>query len=162
MIFDLRCNRQIGTGVYADVFAVEDRAYKLFKSGPEIPPRQTREGRRRVFQCQCEAFGIAAHDSYLRNHVAEFYGTVNVEDVIDHDGLSVKAGYLLDCRYAVELFGHEHAEAKATAPGVRWLEHVDGALRQFRQLGIHALDSTVFDYADPQRFKFIDVEANGI
>jgi hypothetical protein len=158
MIFDRRCHRQIGGGFYADVFAVEDRAYKLFKNGPEVPPRQTTEGRRRIFERQCEAFRTAAAHSSLRNHVAQFVGIINVADVIDGDGLSVGTGYLLDCCYAIELFGPGHTEAKATAPDVRWLEHIDTALQQFRQLGINALDSSVFDYADSQRFKFIDIE----
>jgi hypothetical protein len=157
MTFDRRCH-QIAAGFYADVFAFENRAYKLFKNGPEVPPRQTREGRRKIFERQCEAFRIAAGDSYLCNHVAGFYGIVSVDDVLDNDGESDPDAYLLDCCYAIELFGTDHAEAKATANGVRWLEHIDGALQQFRQLGIHALDSSVFDYADPQRFKFIDIE----
>lgn len=156
MIFNRHC--QISGGFYADVFSVEGRAYKLFKNGPEVPPRQTREGRRRIFERQCEAFRTAAADSYLENHIAQFFGIITVENVIDKDGVSVGAEYLLDCCYAIELFGPGHTEAKATAPDVRWLEHIDTAFRRFRQLGIHALDSSVFDYADPQRFKFIDIE----
>src|SRR5687768_16872963 len=102
MIVDFRSHRNIGGGVYADIFG--DRAFKLFKSGPAVPPRQTAQGRRRVFECQCEAFRVANSDSWLSGHVAAFYGVAILEDVIGVDGGSLRDTYLLDCCYSIELF----------------------------------------------------------
>jgi hypothetical protein len=158
MVIDMRSHRQIGTGVYADVFAVDDRAYKLFRSRPEVPPRQTRDGRRRVFECQCEAFAIAGSDPWLRDHVAVFHGVCVVEDVLDKNGGSVQSAYLLDCCYAMELFDPGEIDFKATAEWVRNHKHIGAALQRFTQLGIAALDSSVFRYDDPATFKFIDIE----
>lgn len=158
MLIDMRLHRQVGSGVYADVFAVGDRAYKLFKSGPEVPPRQTKESRRRVFECQCEAFQIAGSDPWLRGHVAAFHGLCVLEDVLDKNGGSVQSAYLLDCCYGIELFGPTEIDFKATAEWVRNHEHIGTALHRFAQLGIAALDSSVFRYDDPEKFKFIDIE----
>ena len=158
MTIDLRSCHQVGSGVYADVFAVDELAYKLFKSGPEVPPRQTRDGRRRVFECQCEAFQVACNDPWLRHHIAEFHGTFVVADVIGTDGSSKQESYLLDCCYAIELFRDGEIDVKVTAEWVRYHGHIVNALRRLDQLGINALDSSVFGYADPERFKFIDIE----
>ena len=159
MIIDLRLHRKIGEGVYADVFAMESKAYKLFKSGPEIPPRQTKVGRRRVFEAQCEAFRAAFNDPWLRNHVAAFYGPCVIEDVLDTEGISNKGRYLLDCCYGLELIFSEGGEHKITEVGVREnCEHVREAIRRFNQIGIDVHDSSVFEHADAERFKFIDIE----
>ena len=95
MVIDMRS--YLKSGNYADVFAVGGRAYKLFKSGPDVPPRQTKEGRRRVFESQCKAFRLAPLDPFLRCHTAEFHGVQILEDVIDADGKSIQGSYLLDC-----------------------------------------------------------------
>jgi hypothetical protein len=158
MIIDIRSHRQVGCGVYADVFAVADRAYKLFRSGPEVPPRQTKEGRRRVFESQCEAFGRAGGDPWLRDHVAAFHGVCVLEDVLDENSGSLQSAYLLDCCYSIELFGPGEIDFKATTEWVRAHEHIGTALHRFAQLGIAALDSSVFRYDDPEGFKFIDIE----
>ena len=158
MIIDMRSHRRIGGGVDADVFAVGDRAYKLFRSGPEIPPRRTKEGRRLVFECQYKAFQLAAVDSFLGLHIAEFHGVQILDDVIDGDGNSLQTSYLLDCCYAVELFGSTAIEIKATDERVQGDEHIERARQRFQELGIATLDSSVFRYDDPVRFKFIDIE----
>ena len=159
MIIDLRSHRKIGSGVYADVFAAHSKAYKLFKSGPEIPPRQTKAGRRRLFESQCEAFRLASSDPWLRNHVAAFHGLCVIEDVIDATGISIGTDYLLDCCYALELIGPDETDFKVTAQCVRQCgERLHEAIERFDRLGISVLDSSVFHYADPERFKFIDIE----
>ena len=158
MTIDIRRNRLVGSGVYADVFAVANRAYKLFKSGPEIPPRQTKEGRRRIFNWQCEAFRIAAGDPWLGRHIAQFHGVCLISDVIDSTGVSVRSSYLLDCCYVMELFGPGENDSKVTAEWVEGHDHIVKARRQFNELGISTHDSSVFEHGDPEWFKFIDIE----
>lgn len=160
MIIDLRLHRKLGSGVYSDVFAADSKAYKLFKSGPEVPPRQTKAGRRRVFECQCEAFQLASADPWLRNHIATFHGPCRIEDVLDETGIGIAAAYLLDCCYALELIGPDEVDFKVTADWVVQQSgaHIKEAVERFDRIGISALDSSVFHYADPERFKFIDIE----
>jgi len=158
MVIDLRCHRRIGLGEYADVFAANDRAYKIFRNGPEVPPRRTKEGRRRVFDCQCKAFQLAAVDPFLVRHIAEFHGVQVIHDVLNEDGNSLQSAYLLDCCYSVELFGSDDTEVKATDDTVRDHEHIEKARQRFREVGITTSDSSIFRYEDPDRFKFIDIE----
>jgi hypothetical protein len=158
MRVDFRLHCLLGYGSYAEVFAVEGRALKLFTSGPEVPPRQTREGRRRVFECECEAYQLVSNEPWLRDHVATFYGPCVPEDVVDKDGTSVRNNYLLNCCYALELIGPAEIAFKATTEGVRDNnEHIRRAIERFGKLGIEALDSSVFFHSDPERFKFIDI-----
>ena len=70
MIIDLRHGYK--HGAYGIVYLHEDRAYKLFRSTPEVPPRQTREGRREIFNRQCEAYKVAGSFAYLSAHVPQF------------------------------------------------------------------------------------------
>lgn len=158
----LYSSRQIGAGYYSHVFALEDRAYKLFLSGPEVPPRHTKAGRKRVFECQCEAYLIAVNDPWLRRHVAQFYGRCVVENVLDDGGMSVRGNYLLDCCYAVELFAAEKSKVKAREESLLAKIHINEAIQRFTERGINALDADVFDAADPDRFKFIDFEMRDI
>jgi hypothetical protein len=159
VLIDGRKHRRIGSGVYADVFAVDAKAFKAFKSGPEIPPRQTKAGRRRVFECQCEAFQLASADPILRNHIAAFYGSCVIEDVLDVAGKSIISSYLPDCCYALELIGSDGVDSKVTAEWVvQQGDHLKAAIERFGLIGIDVHDSSVFDYADPDRFKFIDIE----
>jgi hypothetical protein len=164
MIIDMNVNRLLGSGVYADVFELDGRAYKLFRSRPEVPPRQTREGRRRVFQSQCEAFRLLSHNLWLQSHAADFYGVCIIDEVIDKIGLSVKSGYLLDCCYILELLDpgegdpetglfRNEAKVDVLAHG-----HLREAVARFADLGISTLDSSVFFQADSEKFKFIDIE----
>jgi hypothetical protein len=82
---------------------VDGRAYKLFLSGPENPPRQTKTGRKRVFESQCVAFRLLSQDPWLQSHAATLFGQCMVDDVIGEYGTSVKDDYLLDCCYSIEL-----------------------------------------------------------
>lgn len=158
MVIDIRKHRKIGSGVYADIFDVDSKAWKVFKSGPEIPPRQTKEGRKRVFECQCEAFQLASADPILRNHVAGFYGRCQIEDVLDVDGNSILSAYLPDCCYGIEFINE--IDSKVTSEWViqQGADHLKAAVERFTLIGINVLDSSVFNYADPDRFKFIDIE----
>ncbi len=159
-------------GNYAHVFELDGKAYKLFLAGPEILPRQTRDGRKRVFKSQVEAYQLLFRDPWLQNHSATFYGVCTIEDVIGGDGNSLRDDYLLDCCYALELLdlgeidpitGFYMNEAKLV-----WLKHghltsyyenhVKDAEARFKMLGIATMDSSVLFYRDPETFKFIDFE----
>jgi hypothetical protein len=164
MIIDMNVNRLLGSGVYADVFELYGRAYKVFRSRPEVPPRQTREGRRRVFQGQCEAFRLLSHNVWLQNHTAAFHGICTIDDVIARSGVSVKSDYLLDCCYILELLDPGDADPETglfrneAKVDVGAYDHLREAVAQFNYLGISTLDSSVFCSADPEKFKFIDIE----
>lgn len=76
--------------------------------------------------------------------------------------MGVQNDYLLDCCYGLELIGPDEIHFKATAEWVRNdNEHIKRAIERCDHLGIAALDSSVFFYSDPERFKFIDIEMKG-
>ncbi len=158
-VIDICRHCRLGSGVYADVFAIENKAYKLYKSGPEIPPRQTKEGRKRVYACQLEALKLSCQNVWLKDHVAKLYGACTIDDVLDQTGASVRDAYLLDCCQILELIDPNEIACKVTTEGLRDNnEHLRKAMRRFDGLGIAAKDSSVFWPDDPARFKFIDIE----
>jgi hypothetical protein len=146
----------LGEGVYATVFRIGSVVYKLFRSRPEVPPKQTLEGRRRVYGDQCEAYRVACADTYLANRIAYFHGPAIVTDVLDAEGRTIKDAYLLDCCYAIELLDGE--ETKFPRNYRAQYPHVDSAIKRFEQHGIDIGDSSVFRICDPDRFKFIDFD----
>jgi hypothetical protein len=85
------------------VYAFQGRAYKLFRSRSEVPPRRTRAGRREIFERQREAYHVEGNFAFLAQHIPQYFGTVEVEDVISTEGESIRDGFLLDCCYVTEL-----------------------------------------------------------
>ena len=85
LVIHLGAHRRLGEGVYSVVCEVEGRALKLFKRYPQFPPKQTEEGRRLVFQHQCRAYEKAAHDPFVKNHIATCFGPCVIDDVLDAD-----------------------------------------------------------------------------
>jgi hypothetical protein len=80
----------------------------------------------------------------------------SVADVIDDTGTSVKERYLLDCCYILEAI--QGIDANVNQEKVRSCKHIKLAVERFRSLGIDASDSSVFHYADAERFKFIGIQ----
>lgn len=168
MVIDKRIHRRLGFGgVYADVFELDGRAHKLFRSGPDSPPRQTRSGRKRVFESQCQAYRSLVKDPWLQSHAATFFGIGTVEHVIGEDGTSNDDDYLLECCYSIELLdlgdvvqetGLHRNEAKAWPAGYDDPWHLKEARARFKTLSISTLDASVVFPNDPERFKFIDFE----
>jgi hypothetical protein len=156
IVVDLRKNRLIDRGVYAKVFDVEGRAYKLFLRVDGIPPKQTVAGRRSTFFAQCEAYERASLDFFLKDHVATYFGPCAVDNVIGEDGISIKEWFLLDCCYAIEIL--DGKETKFPTNYVESYSHLADAVRRFKNLGIDLTDSSAFNIDDPLRFKFIDFE----
>jgi hypothetical protein len=158
MVIDRRIHRLRGSGEYGDIFEIEGRAYKLFKSWPEVLPRRTKEGRRQVFENQCAAYRLLSGNPWLERHAARFYGKQDVSQVIGDDGSIESDKYLLDCCYGLELIDSPDLVA-VTLPGVREdHKHIRKAAEQFAALGIVISDASVFDHADSERFKFVDFE----
>ncbi len=160
MVIHFGTHRKLGEGVYSVVYEIDGRAFKLFKRYPQFPPRQTEEGRRLVFRRQCDAYERAAHDPFLKNHTATYFGPCVIDDVVEADGISVKDAYLLDCCYAVEVVGGRETK---TASALQLSEfekypHIRAAVNRLAEIGIEVGDSSVFDVDDPERFKFIDFE----
>jgi hypothetical protein len=114
VVIDRRVHRCLNAGVYADVFEVEGFAFKAFRSGPDLPPRQTREGRRKVFENQCEAYRLLTNDPWLQGHCATFYGERSLVRIIGEDGEDDSSRFLLDCCYCLELL--DGTEKKANDP----------------------------------------------
>ena len=157
IIIDPQVHRQIGIGFSAHIFEVAGKAYKLFLRGPDVPPRHTEEGRRLRYQAQCEAYKLASSDLLLKDHIATFYGSCLVQDVLSDAGVSIVETYLLDCCYALELLSG--TEMKLTAPEIRDnRKYLQDAEMRFAELGIDVLDATVFNFHDPNGFKFVDFE----
>jgi hypothetical protein len=157
MIIDLRTSADTKFGEYSLVYPFEGRAYKLFKSKPEVPPRRTREGRREIFERQCEAYQRASEFIYLMKHIPSYFGRVTIDDVIGLSGLSTKDDYLLDCCYVTELL--DGPEFKVTDPVVmEKYPHISEERRRLENYRIRTMDASVFYADDEARFKFIDFE----
>jgi len=176
MVIDKRVHRQLGwRGVYADVFEIGGKAYKLFLSRPEVPPRQTREGRKRIFHSQVDAYErIEKCDAWLAAHTPEFYGTCSIQDVIGDSGEIVNENYLLDCCYAMGVLdlgerdtdtGLYRNEAKLaglfsfSAGYAPHLKHLEEAETRFKSLQINTSDASVCFPNDPARFKVFDFDS---
>ncbi len=151
----LAMDKMIGMGFCSTVFESGNLAYKLFKRGPNVPPRHTEEGRRKTFASQCQAYALAARDGFLRDHVASFYGTCGIEDVIDIDGCSLRQDYLLDCCYVLEVLNGDPVTHPTLSSPV---DHLRDAVSRFARIGIDVHDADVFFAEDRQRFKFVDFE----
>ena len=157
MIIDLRNCPDFKSGEYSIVYAFEGRAYKLFRSKPEVPPRRTREGRREIFNRQCEAYNTAASFAFLAQHIPQFFGTVEVEDVISVNGESIKDDFLLDCCYVTELV--EGVENKVTdAVVLEQYPHIGDERKRLENYRIRTMDASVFNAQDTKKFKIIDFE----
>jgi hypothetical protein len=143
MIIDFNLHPKLGEGVYAHVFHIGDKAYKLFLAHPS---HHSEEKRRSTFRSECEAYRRASSDPDLKNHVATFYGTCAVDDVIGGDGQST---YMSDCCYVIEALSGSNNNA---------FSHVYDSYFVFREKGLNLSDADVFNYEDPGRFKFIDFE----
>src|SRR5208283_2366509 len=97
-------------------------------------------------------------DPHLKNRIATFYGACLIEDVIDEASQSIKAHYMLDCCLVLEVLNGSKAKVLAvwnplTAEGY---SYVGDAYSAFRQKGFDLADADIFNYDDPERFKFID------
>lgn len=156
MLVNLNVHRQIGRGVYATILEVDGRALKLFFTGPKVLPTlpfQSAGGRRKTYESECNAYLRAGSDPVLRKHIATFYGSRTIEDVIDSEGKSIGKSFLLDCCYELELLtGHE----RKTADVLYNYTHLRDIKKCFAEVAIDILDSSVFDYEDAARFKLID------
>lgn len=137
-------------GVYAHVFQIDDRAYKLFLA---YPSHHSEEKRRSTFQSQCEAYRRAGSDPDLTKHVAVFYGTCVIEDVIDKDGQSIKGNYMLDSCYVLEVLSGSHAKVLAVRDEY---SYVSDAYFAFQKKGFDLADADIFNFDDPEWFKFVD------
>jgi hypothetical protein len=157
MIIDLRACGDVKSGAYSIVHVFEDRAYKLFRSKPEVPPRLTEDGRREIFIRQCQAYRVALSSGTIAKHIPMYFGTITVEDVIWKSGDSIKDRFLLDCCYVTELLdGPEHKVTDAVV--LENFPHIAEERKRLEQYHIRTMDSSVFYAYDQERFKIIDFE----
>ena len=115
------------SGATADVFAVNGKAYKLFRVyGVSRTPEQVKT----LFESECSAYIRAASDAWLTRHIATFHGPCTVADVIDRFGNSIQSRYRLDCCYVLDkLVG---SDVKLFADGLREeYEHLRDAQNYF-------------------------------
>lgn len=150
MIINFNLHPTLGEGVYAHVFQIDDKAYKLFLA---YPSHHSEEKRRSTFQSQCAAYQRAGSDPDLKKHVATFYGTCVIEDVIDKAGQSIKGKYMLDCCYILEALNGSKTKVLAVRDAY---SYVGEAYVAFHQKGFSLADADIFNFDDPERFKFID------
>ena len=154
MVIDLRAYKKLYHALYSDVFATEDRVYKILKTFVDASWNERSLTR---FAAQCDAYHRAAGDTIMRKHVAEYYGPGNVERVVDEDGSDVSDRYSLGACYIVErLYG---PELKVNDEHIRSnCPYVFDVRRRFGDFGIDTSDASVFFYDDHNRFKLIDFE----
>jgi hypothetical protein len=141
------------SGATADIFNVDGIAYKVFRVYGVAQPVERVKAR---FESESAAYRRAAADSWLRQHTATYYGASAIDAILDEDGESVGSMYALDCCYRIELLTGD--ERKFLAAGLREAnEHLREAEGRFSETGIDLRDSSVFNGADAERFKFIDI-----
>jgi hypothetical protein len=146
----LSLNSRLDGGVYAHIFKIDDKVYKLFLA---FPSPHSEEKRRSTFQSQCDAYRRADLDPDLKRHVAMFYGTCVIEDVLDEKGQSIKDNYMLDCCHVLEALNGSKAKVLAIRDHY---SYVHDAYLAFLQKGFQLADAHIFNFDDPERFKFVD------
>jgi hypothetical protein len=152
MRIDLRVHRKLQHSWLSDVFAANGQVYKVFKRLSDPPADQRAV---EVFDQQCSAYRRAGEDPILKQHVPEFYGLFTIEQLVDENGQDVSEGYRLGACYVIEeLSGRE---AKVTAPLITdEYPYISEMRKVFDAHGIRTEDASVFNYDDPEHFKFID------
>ncbi len=116
--------------------------FKLFISGMHpsnilqglTHPEHDRQ-RRDTFSAECDAYDIAMANPGIRRHVPDFFGRVEISDVLDENGISMAMNYLLDCCYSIEYVNGNEMKlgfyAEESCP-----PHVVELLRQMKTAGI--------------------------
>ena len=161
----LRLAQRIDTGAYSEVFRSADgeRLFKLFINGKH--PSNVSQGlthpdhdgqRRRTFAAECEAYEIAMSHPRIRRHVPQFYGRVEVNDVVDQRGNSVANDYLLDCCYSLEYVSGNERKLGVYVGGEH-PQHLAELLKDMDAAGIgYLLDASVLMPEDSESFQIID------
>ncbi len=153
MRIDLRVHRKLYHSLYCDVFAADDRVYKLYKTS--IDPHLN-ERALTLFEAQSDAYTRAAASDTFKKHTAEYFGQCAIESVVDAEGKDISGQYSLESCYSVELL--HGPEAKVNEPQILDnFPYVTEMRKRFSNYGIDTGDSSVFSYADPEGFKFIDI-----
>jgi hypothetical protein len=161
-------------GAYSDIFHIENgRVVKLFISRnhrtnvnqelttPEHFKRARDKRRQQTFVSEYEAYEIAMKDPFLRNHIPQFFGRVEISDVLDNEGRSVSDWYLLDCCYALEYI--EGDDVKLSECRRRGWRHISELEEALQEAGISYLcDASLFMSDDVTSFKIIDFAKEGI
>lgn len=146
----------LGGGAFGDVFQRGDRAIKVFKwpkdlTGQLTPVHAAVQRRRSVFAAELDAFLIASRIPELAAHTPAFFGPVEVADVTDFEGRSVRPWYLLDCAYSMALM--EGPTADVTPEVVASHAHLTAFIAQMERHGIRRTDDMMgWHLEDPQRF----------
>lgn len=162
----LRTQDRIGVGAFAEVFRhpQNGRVYKLFKqsdTGNLLNDNSEHEPgmRRLVFQAEREAYVIAMRSDAIRPFIPTYYGTCEVDQVIDDDGSDISDQFMLECCYIVDFV--EGDDTKLTNNLVQQHEHLRQLTAAMVENGItYWNDGAVFHPADPARTKIIDFAVN--
>lgn len=152
MLIDLRSHQKIYHSLYSDVFVAEGKVYKVFKRSidPNLDSRA-----RTIFEAQYDAYLRASSHAILRKHTPEFFGVIDIDNLIDADGQPIGEGYHVSACYCIEkLVGPEQKVGSDLI--VQGYPYVFEMRRQFGNNGIDTADSSVFCYDDPEKFKLID------
>ena len=100
------------------------------------------------------AYGVAAANPELCDHVARCFGPVQVSRVVSKTGEDISDGYLLGTAFALEhLAGRDR---KAYGLDMAKYPHVRKLIDAFLRGGLDAGDASVFGYAATETAKFID------
>src|SRR5580704_17567751 len=111
----LKTSNRLGVGgAYADLFRSDNSklVFKVFV-GPKHPSKgyaaDDEQRRRNTFEAEYRAYSIVSQDPALSAHAPGLFEKSIVDDVLDHNGISVRGHYLIDCCYRMQFIaGDEH------------------------------------------------------
>jgi hypothetical protein len=159
----LSMKNRIGSGAFSVVVRHPDdgTVYKLFREREENDLLNDNLGdhepalRRKAFESEVAAYGIAMNNDAVRSLVPTFHGKVVVDHVLDvYDG-DISNLFLLECCYVIDFV--EGAAVKFTQELASKHAHLHAATEELNAIGIRYWhDGSVFHPANPELTKIID------
>ena len=147
----------IAQGGFADIFAYNDRVYKLFisrtNSRCEEQDRGEKENelRRITFSSELKAWKIANANEKLNDLIPKFYGQIGIEKVLGANDTDSSTDYLLDCCLSMERIKATDVKfdtIRAIFPNIESM---------FHQAGIsYTIDMSAFVINNGSKIKLID------
>ncbi len=147
----------IAQGSFADIFAYDDRVYKIYisRTHPRCNGRDRGEAenelRRIHFGSEFKAWEIASKNEELAAFIPRYYGRQDIEKVKNENGIDVSTNYLLDCCLSI---------AKVRARDKKFdkiRDNYPDVEAKFHQVGImHTSDMSAFILDGGSTLKLID------
>lgn len=150
----LRITDRIGSGQFADVFALPDpsRVCKLYRAAGkpiwrELSPRIQVE--------ELRAYAIAAGNDETRPFVVMCYGAIEIAAVADDMGVDISDRYLLSLGVELERVSGE--EDKVLELDEAEFPDAVKVVDTLHELGVNAMDASAVVFGTPPCFKVFDI-----